>query len=373
MSRTYRMAIIGVGGIAQLHARAIQDLPNAQLIAGSCRTPDKGQAFAKQWSCQWFPDYQAMLDEVKPDVVTIATPSGAHLEPLLACAQRGIHVICEKPIEINVDRIQQMLDAAASAQIMLGGIFPLRFKPANQVLHQAMAQGRFGKSFVISVAVPWWRDDAYYAPNRWQGTLALDGGGALMNQSIHLVDQLQWLTAAASPDSDPHANPVQDVFCLTGKLGHDPSLIEVEDTALAVARLRSGSLAQVLAATSMYPGTQTSITVSSREGAVQIVGEQITLWQFRDERPEDDQIRQRFAQPTQHSGGASDPLAIPYQPHRDNFAQFLDALDHGRPPAIDGPEAAKAVAIVQACYESAASGQPVQPPRVRTPADTPSR
>src|SRR5439155_21847398 len=99
---------------------------------------------------------------------------------------------------------------------------------------------------VVSPLVPWWRDDAYYAPSRWQGKIALDGGGALMNQAIHTVDLMQWFAAAAiaadkkadKKGSDPFlsANPVEEVFAHTAKRGHDPKLIEVEDTAVALPR-----------------------------------------------------------------------------------------------------------------------------------------
>src|SRR5262245_50450205 len=109
MSKTYRIAIIGIGAIANMHAKAIGDLPNAEIVAGTCRTREKGEKFARQYECKWFADYEEMLDTVKPDMVTICTPSGAHLEPTQACAVRGVHVLCEKPLEITTERIDQMI------------------------------------------------------------------------------------------------------------------------------------------------------------------------------------------------------------------------------------------------------------------------
>ena len=177
-----------------------------------------------------------MLDKTEPDLVTIATPSGAHLEPTQACASRGIHVLCEKPLEITTQRVDQMIQAAAEGGIKLGGIFPQRFNPVVELLHQAVAEGRFGALAAVSTYVPWWRDDAYYAPDRWQGTQALDGGGAMMNQSIHGVDAIQWIAGAAIEESESKSGPVEQVFAFTSKRGHDPGLIEVEDTAVAVLR-----------------------------------------------------------------------------------------------------------------------------------------
>lgn len=363
MPQPYRIAIIGVGAIATMHARAIQDLAGrVELVAANCRTKDKGEKFAKEWNCRWFSDYEAMLDDAKPDLVSICTPSGAHLEPTQACAKRGIHVLCEKPLEINVERIDRMIEAAREGGIQLGGIFPQRYNPVVGVLRDAIARGRFGTLAVISVAVPWWRDDAYYAPERWQGTAALDGGGAMMNQSIHSIDLLQWLGAAASPDIDAQAGPLEEVFCYTAKRGHDESLIEVEDTATAVGRFRDGTLAQILAATSMYPGTLKEVTVAGRDGTVRIVEDTLTEWSFRNEFDEDKAIREKYGAKTAHGGGASDPMAINHGLHTANLKDFLDALDSGVKPAIDAHEARKAVAIIQACYESMQKNAPVAPP-----------
>ena len=137
MSRTHRIAIIGVGAIAGMHARAIGDLANAELVAGSCRTEEKGRRFVGEFGGTWYADSMQMLDREKPDVVTICTPSGAHLEPLRACAERGIHVLCEKPLEITAQRVDAMSEAAGRAGVILGGIFPQRYNPVVTAVHDA--------------------------------------------------------------------------------------------------------------------------------------------------------------------------------------------------------------------------------------------
>lgn len=361
----YRIAIVGIGAIATMHARAIADLSNATLVAGSCRGEAKGRAFAEQFGCRWYGDYEAMLDAEKPDVITICTPSGAHLEPTIAAAKRGIHILCEKPLEITTARIDQMIAATREAGVLLGGIFPQRFNPVVQQLHAAASAGRFGRLAVVNSYVPWWRGDDYYAPGRWQGKLALDGGGAMMNQSIHGVDAVQWLATAAQQhngNGDPHVNPVAQVFAFTAKRGHDAGLIEVEDTAVAVLRFRDGSLGQLLGATSMYPGSLKRIQIAGRDGTAELLEDELITWQFRHATDEDNAIRQRFARSTQTSGGASDPMAIDYSNHTRNIKAFLDALDGTAPLMIDGPEARKAVAIIEALYQSAATGQCVEVP-----------
>jgi predicted dehydrogenase len=355
----HRIVIIGIGAVAEAAAQSIGALPDARLVAGSCRTREKGEAFAAKHGCKWYGEAEQMLRDEKPDAAIITTPSGAHLDAVVLCARHRVHVLCEKPLEVTKERIGRMIDAAREAGIILGGIFPQRFNPVVRIIHDAAAEGRFGSLSLISVTVPWWRDDRYYGGGRWQGTLALDGGGALMNQASHSVDLLQWIAAATMPDLPPEANPVEEVFAFTAKRAHDAKLIEVEDTALAVVRFRNGALGQILAATSMYPGSHRRLTVAGRDGLVELREDTIQVWKFRDERPEDEQIRWRFAAATRHAGGSSDPMAFNYDNHKRNLAAFLDAVEQERPPELSATEAAKAVAIIEGCYESARSAKPI--------------
>jgi UDP-N-acetyl-2-amino-2-deoxyglucuronate dehydrogenase len=358
--RTFRVAIIGIGAIAELIAVALREIPQATLVAGSCRTEAKGKRFAEQFSCAWYGDTNAMLDRERPDVAIVATPSGAHLESALACAARKIHVVCEKPLDVTPARVQQMIDATTRAGVRLGAIFPQRFNPVNVAIRDAAATGRFGNLSVIHAAVPWWRDDAYYAPSRWQGKAALDGGGALMNQAIHTVDIMQWLAAATMPNLRADENPVVEVFAVTAKRGHDARLIEVEDTASVIFKFRNGAVGQLLAATSMYPGVPRRLQISGRDGFAEIFEDQLTTFQFRHEHQSDPATRETFGKATSHGGGASSPMAMSHENHRRNLADFFAALADDREPALNGPEAAKAVAIIAACYESARTDRPVR-------------
>jgi len=341
-----------------MHARALRDIPGIELVAATCRTEAKGQQFAEQHGCRWYADPTRMLRREKPDAVTIATPSGAHLDAALKAIRKDIHVICEKPLEITTRRIDRMIAAADKAGVALGAIFPQRFNPVIQAV-QAAAAGRFGDLAVAASAVPWWRDDAYYGPGRWQGTLALDGGGALMNQSIHGVDALQWIAGATMPGLAPETNPVESVVAFTAVKAHDPAQLEVEDTCVAALKLKNGGLGQLLAATSLYPGQLRRFTFGGRGGTVEIEEEQLITWQFRDALPDDDATRDRFGGASSTSGGAADPMAIDYSCHTRNFKSFFDAVAAGRKPSLDGREGRKAVAIIEACYKSARTGRVV--------------
>jgi UDP-N-acetyl-2-amino-2-deoxyglucuronate dehydrogenase len=352
-----RAAIIGIGAIARMHARALRDVPGVELVAGTCRTEEKGRGFAAEFGCEWFADAAQMIKRAKPDFVTVATPSGAHLPAVLAAARRGVHVICEKPLEISLKRIDRMIAACDKAGVTLGAIFPQRFNPVVRAVHDAAAAGRFGTLAVAASYVPWWRDDAYYGPGRWQGTQALDGGGALINQSIHGVDALQWIAGATMPGLAPGENPVESVFALTAVRAHDAERLEVEDTCVAILRFKNGAIGQLLAATSLFPGQMRRFLVGGRDGTAEILEEQLVAWQFRNETADDAATRERLGGRSSTSGGAADPMAINYSCHTRNFEDFLAALREGRRPPLDGAEGRKAVAIVAACYKSARTGR----------------
>ena len=359
MSKQYRIAIVGIGAIAGMHAAAIETLDNAVVVAGSCRGEKKGHDFAAKHDCRWFADYEKMLDETKPDVVTICTPSGAHLEPTQAAAARGIHVLCEKPLEITTARVDQMIDVCDKAGVKLGGIFPQRFNPVTRAIFDAAKTQRFGSLAAISGYIPWWRPDDYYAPERWQGTLALDGGGALMNQGIHMVDAVQWIAGATMPELNAKQNPVVDVFAYTAKRGHDPSLIEVEDTAVVCLHFANGALGQFLAATSFYPGSFRRLQIAGRDGLAEVEEDLLDHWQFRQPMDHDDAIRQQFSKQADSHGGAGDPMAFAPDNHIRNIQSFLEAIDKNETPTVDGHEARKAVEIIEAIYESARDRKPV--------------
>jgi predicted dehydrogenase len=174
----HRVAIAGVGSVAEVHALSIVDIATAELVAGSCRTESRGEEFAEEHDATWYADTVEMLDAEAPDVLIVCTPSGAHLEPTLAAIERDVDVLCEKPLEITTERVDRMIAAAEEAGVTLGGVFQQRFTDVLGTVHEAAEAGRFGSLAVANTAVPWWREDDYY-DGAWQGTEALDGGGAV--------------------------------------------------------------------------------------------------------------------------------------------------------------------------------------------------
>ena len=344
--------IIGCGMIAEYHARAINEIPGAKILAAFSRSPENGakiQGIA-EGGCQVYDDLDAMLKHPGLDVVCVCTPSGAHLEPSVAAAREGKHVIVEKPLEITTTRCDAIIDACDKAGVRLCAIFPSRFSDANLTLKAAIAQGKFGRLTLGDTYIKWWRSQAYYDSGGWRGTWKLDGGGALMNQAIHNVDLLQWLMG-----------DVETVSALTATLAHER--IEVEDTAVAAIRFKNGALGTIEATTSVFPGLVKRTEIHGNQGSARVEQDAITLWDFEPKTESDLKI-QEWIRSGQNalSGGASDPRAISHAGHRDQIADFLQAIDSGGAAKVDGREGRKAVEIIRAIYQSAKLGKAVQLP-----------
>jgi len=350
MAKQYGFGIIGTGMIGEYHAQAIQQLPNAKLIAACARTEAKVKAFAEKFGCEAYTDFRELLQCDEIDVVTIATPSGSHMEPAVAAAEAGKHALVEKPIEITLERIDRILEAHDKAGTTVGGIFNGRWSETSQLFRQAVEQGRFGRLTFGMAYGPWWRDQAYYDEGGWKGTLQYDGGGALMNQGIHTIDMLQWLMG-----------PVQSVQACTAILAHER--IEVEDTGAAAVQFSNGALGTIACTTSMWPGHFRIVEVSGTAGTVAMADSKFFFWQFREESDEDERIRRELVSFPAVSVAASSPSAgLTAEGHRANFAEFLDALENKREPLISGTEARKSVEIILAIYESARRRGPVDLP-----------
>jgi predicted dehydrogenase len=333
--------------IARFHTRALAEVPGAKvtaLVSRSAASAEKLIAETAVTGIKIYTDLTRALKASDVDVVIIATPSGAHLEPAVAAAKAGKHVVVEKPLEITPDRCDRIIEACDQNRVKLCTIFPSRFHDANVTLKTAVDAGRFGRLTLGETTCKWWRSQAYYDEGGWKGTQALDGGGALMNQAIHNVDLLLWMMGDAT-----------HVGGFTATLAHER--IEVEDTAVACLRFRNGALGVIQATTSVHPGLPKTIAVHGDRGTAAIEQEDILRWDFATPAPEDDAIKTRFAQKVGASGGAADPKAISHAGHARQLADFVEVIQAGRSPRVDGREGRKSVALICAIYESMKTGR----------------
>lgn len=180
-------AVVGCGMISDFHAKALDAMAGAQLVACFDAVHAAAERFGAAYGCMVYSDLSELLRNPAVDVVTICTPSGAHLEPSIEAAKHGKHVLVEKPLEVTLDRCDAIINACDAAGVTLGTILPTRFHESSQHLKNAVDQGRFGTLSLGGAYVKWWRNQEYYDSGAWRGTWAMDGGGALMNQAIHTV------------------------------------------------------------------------------------------------------------------------------------------------------------------------------------------
>lgn len=344
---SYGIGIIGTGMIAQHHAKAIEGVHGARVVAIASRSEQRAKQVAGQIGCRAYGDVSAMLADPEVQIVSICTPSGAHMEPAIAAAKAGKHIIIEKPLEISLQRCDQIIETADKYGVQLGGIFQSRFFEASRLVKSAVDAGRFGDMVLADAYVKWFRPQKYYDDGGWKGTAAFDGGGALMNQSIHAIDLLLWF-----------AGNVKSVQAFKGVRGH--KRIEVEDTAVASLEFESGAMGVIEGSTAVFPGFLKRLEISGIEGSVVLEEENLKTWAFSNEDREDEKIRERYGAKTTTGGGASDPGAIGTEGHRKQFDEFVETLESGRPLELDGLEARKAVALILAIYQSAETGTRVQ-------------
>jgi predicted dehydrogenase len=334
-----RFGIIGVGNIAPVHAAAILNTPEAELVAVSTRNRERGQAFVAQHGGAWHADYRELLDRLDVDVVTICTPHDLHAPMTMEAAQAGKHVLCEKPMARGLAECDAMIEACDGAGVTLGVIFQSRFDSLSRHLKHLIDSGALGRLVWISSNTIWYRTDDYYRSGPWRGTWAHEGGGVLINQAIHAIDLLLWLTGM----------PVK-VTAQMRTLNHT---IEVEDGALAILEYADARLGLIQATTAAFPGYPERLDVyGTQGGAVYHKGEGRLEWHLLDSR--EDHVMK-----TDISSGAASPMDITAAGHIAQYRDFVDAIRQQRRPLIDGREGRRSVELVEAIYRSARLGTAV--------------
>jgi len=345
----YRYAIVGCGMISEYHAAAIGDIEDARIVAVADVVEEVAKKRGEELNADWYNDYTEMIRRDDVDIVTVCTPSGAHMEPAIAACEAGKHVIVEKPLDITLDKCDRMIQAADKAGVKLATIFPSRVSPVNQLMKETIESGRLGRITIGDLYHKWWRSQEYYDSGGWRGTWELDGGGALMNQAVHGVDLLQWLMG-----------PVRSIQAFIDTLCHER--IEVEDTSVAILRYANGAMGVIEATTSVYPGMYRRIDIHGDKGSIVVEQDALLTYKFEDERSDDDEVREEFGPKGEQLGAVSDPRDISYAGHTKQFKDLQEAIEQDRRPIIDGREGRKAVEIILAIYKSSQDGTRVDLP-----------
>src|SRR5690348_10416428 len=268
-SRDFRILLVGCGRISERHFDAIQGCPGLELVAACDEVADRARAAGERWGVPAFTSYKAMLAETDGDVVAICTPSGLHPQHGIMAAERGLHVISEKPMATRIDDANALVNACDRAGVHLFVVKQNRLNPSIQLLRHAVDKGRFGRIYMANTTVRWARPQEYYDQAPWRGTWEFDGG-AFMNQASHYVDMIQWLVG-----------PVGSVSAKTATLARR---IESEDSGVAILRFRNGAIGTIEVTMLAYPrNLEGSITILGEKGTVKIGGtalNRIEHWEF---------------------------------------------------------------------------------------------
>jgi predicted dehydrogenase len=331
MTTEIGFGLVGYGLIGKVHAEVIRAIAGARLLAVCGRDSNRTAEFAAGFESTGYTDYDDFLKHPGLQVVSICTPNGTHAELGIKAARVGKHVLVEKPIEIDLDRADRLIEACGSAGVKLGVIFQSRFLPAVQKIKRSIDDGRLGRLILGDAYVKWYRAPEYYAPGSWHGTLSLDGGGALINQAIHTVDLLGWMMG-----------PVEKIFAMKSALRYPH--IEGEDTLVASLRFKNGALGVIEAATSTKPGFKRRLEISGERGTLILDGDTISCWAIDGEAEEADTGEQI-------TDGSSDPAAISNEGHRRQIEDMINAVREGRAPLIDGREGRRSLELVSALHK----------------------
>ena len=333
VDRRIRIAVVGCGRISSNHFGAIERHSDRIDLTAVCDDdPQALQQATGKTGARGFADYSELLAAGVADVVALCSPSGLHPAQAIQAARAGCHVMTEKPMATRWADGLEMVRECDRAGVRLFVVKQNRRNATLQLVKRAVDGGRFGRIFMVTINVFWARPQSYYDSAAWRGTWEFDGG-ALMNQASHYVDLVDWLIG-----------PVESVQAYIATLARN---IQVEDTATVGVRWRSGALGSVnVTMLAFLRNLEGSITIIGERGTVKVGGvavNQIEQWEFSDEHPDDQRVREASYETTSVYGFGH-PL------YYDNVIRTLRGECE---PETDGREGLRSLEVLIASYLSA--------------------
>ncbi|MCC9205858.1 Gfo/Idh/MocA family protein [Arthrobacter sp. zg-Y769] len=349
--RRLRVGLAGCGAISRNHLEAFRAIDDVEIVGVCDIDSDRARATAAAWGIPTAADTVAELLGLGLDIVSVCTPHPTHEAVVREAAAAGVHVLCEKPIAIELASAARMVSACDDAGVKLGVLFQRRFWPAAQRIRAAIDNGALGRLTMGQCSVMLYREPDYYSRDAWRGTWANDGGGVLMTQAIHYIDLLQWFMG--------------DVAEIYGKINtykHRED-IEVEDSATALITFASGAMATLQASTAVSPSLGVQLRVTGETGASASLTEfpegsdgRVDLWAVSDSI-HTEPVHPDGLHPNVDLATINGQL-IPH--HTSQIRDFVLAIRNGTEPAVTGRDATKALRILLAVYESSRTGLPVR-------------
>jgi len=346
MKANIGFGIVGAGLIAPFHINAIKDSRGGKVIGVFDVVMARAEQVAEKYAVRVFPSLQEMLEDSSVTVVCVATPNHLHRDAVIRAAKAGKHVLTEKPPAMSLRETDEMIDVCQKANVKFGCFVQCRVRSAVQAMKSAVDAGRFGKLLHADAYMKWFRPQEYYTSDGWRGQQQ-SGSGVTVAQGFHYIDLLQYLAGRA-----------RTVEARMTNIGHPG--ISLEDEALARIQFTCGAEGVVQLSTALWPGTDIRIEMNGTDGTAVMVGEKIQTWKFRDERPEDEQIRTlgNSSQAT-GAGGAAD---LGHRDHMIVVQDMIDCIGSDREVVISVVSVRHTLEIVLAMYQSAKQGRPVSLP-----------
>ncbi len=342
-----KYALIGCGRISPNHIAAAK--ANKLDIVAICdvnplNMEDKKLKFELGDSVKQYVDYKEMLTEEKPELVAIATESGKHAQIALDCIEAGANLIIEKPIALSLEDADRIIERAKAKDVKVCACHQNRFNKSIQKIRDAVEKKRFGRMFYGTAHIRWCRDYEYYHRAPWRGTWEQDGG-ALMNQCIHNIDLLRWMMG----------DEITEVVGMTDRLNHD--YIEAEDLGIALVKFANGAYGIIEGTTDIYPrNLEETLYLFGEKGTVKAGGQSVNVieeWNFSDMLDDPEVVKKQYHEaPPNVYGFGHTPL----------YADVIEAIREDRAPYVDARAGKRALELVLAIYQSAATGSVVKLP-----------
>ena len=334
---TIHVGLIGGGNISDTHARAARAIPGVSIAAIYGTNPEKVIRLSREHGAKPYRDLDGFLNHRPMDFVAIGSPSGLHAAHGIAAASRGLHVLTEKPMDISSARAEELIEATEKAGVKLGVMFQDRHKPEVRRLKQWVDKGVIGRPLLAEARVKWYRPPEYYSQSKWRGTLAMDGGGALINQAVHTLDLLLWVMG--------------DVAHVQARAATAIHAIEGEDTAIALMEFASGALGLLQATTSAFPGYPRRLEITGTEGTVILEQDRIIAADLRNAP-----AGVSAGVPSEDKENTSSPVVSDFTGHQAVFEDFIRAIHENGTPLCDGREGRRSIALVEKIYQAAKRG-----------------
>lgn len=355
----YNISIAGCGKVAHLHAKAIMNIPGARLSGVWSRSRESADRFASQYNTKAWSGIKEMVYENQTDLVIVCTPHPFHRQPATEAASAGANVLVEKPLAADLRDCDAIIEACRENDVKLGVISQRRWYSPVLRVRNAIDEGKIGNPALASVTMLGWRDKAYYEADEWRGKWDLEGGGVLVNQSPHQLDLMLWFMG-----------DVEEVYGLWRNINHP--YIEVEDTALAIVKFRSGALGNIIVSNSQKPGIYgkvhihgdngASVGVQTDGGAMFIAGMTGVaeppvndLWTV----PGEERLLGLWVSEDTEIFNSCDPTVYYMQCQ---IEDYIKALENNTDPLVTGEAGRKTVELFTAIYRSTRDNLPVKFP-----------